>query len=447
MIVLKFGGTSVQSSDWMDKSLQIAIDQLHRSPLIVSSAMATVTNGLVSISELTGKGQYSEAMSELDRIKELHFTTANAFLTSTNLENTIDELNTLFISLSSLIKGLCLLQECSPTSNAALLSYGELLSTKLLSGRLTEKGIPNTWIDARQVIVTNEEYDSAVPDFNLTGQKVINNIRPNPNHIYVTQGFIGATTKGVTTVLGRGGSDYSATIFGSLLNVEEVQIWTDVTGIMTTDPRLVPNAMTIDSISYEEAAEMAYFGAKVVHPSTIQPAVDKRIPVWVKNTREPSAPGTKISFQAQGEGIRAITGKKNITLINISSTRMLNAYGFLAKIFQIFEKYSTSVDLIATSEVSVSMTIEDKTHLHEIIDEINVFANAVYENDQAIICLVGKKLWMDSNFISKVFSLLSETPIRMVSLGSSDINLSLVVSEQHRETTIKVLHNELFHGN
>jgi len=446
MIVLKFGGTSVQSAQWMDKSLDIALSQIEKKPLIVSSAMATVTNGLVSISELTGKGQYKEAMEEFGRIKELHKGTAESFLSGKNLADTIEDIEGLFSSLASLIKGLCLLQECSPTSNAALLSYGELLSTKLLAARLTEKGIANTWLDSRELMITNEDFQSAQPDFNIIQQRLKESVHPRENHIYVTQGFIGATPKGVTTVLGRGGSDYTATIYGSLLQAEEVQIWTDVTGIMTTDPRIVPEALTIDAITYEEAAEMAYFGAKVVHPSTIQPAVDKKIPVWVKNTREPQSPGTEISANAGGEGIRAIAGKKGITLINITSTRMLNAYGFLAKIFHIFEKHQTPVDLVATSEVSVSMTIEEPHNLEAILKELNTFAKAVAESDMAIICLVGKKLWMDSVFVSRVFSTLAGTPIRMISLGSSDINLSLVVPESHREKTIKALHKEFYHG-
>ena len=282
------------------------------------------------------------------------------------------------------------------------------------------------------------------PVFKLTNKKIVEYVKPEKNKLIIAQGFISSTESGSTTTLGRGGSDYTATILGSALNAEEVQIWTDVDGILTTDPRLVKNAKTMTTISYVEAAELAFFGAKVVHPSTIQPAVEKRIPVVVKNTRNPSAPGTRIIKDAVSSGLTGIAGKKNVTLINITSSRMLNAYGFLSRIFTIFNKYQTPVDLISTSEVSVSMTIEDTKNLSSIIAELEMIGNTSIESNCGIICLVGKNIWKDSSLISRIFSTLSPATIKMISLGSSDVNLSMVLAQDEIDNTIIKLHKEFF---
>ena len=293
-------------------------------------------------------------------------------------------------------------------------------------------------------MITDDSFSGAAPLFDRTNSKIRELVKPEKGTLIVAQGFIGRTTRGATTTLGRGGSDYSASIIGNALNAEEIQIWTDVNGIMTSDPRIVPDARTIDTISYSEAAELAYFGAKVVHPSTIQPAVEGNIPVLVKNTGDPDGPFTTIRTATGRKGITAIAGKKPITLINVSSSRMLNAYGFLNRIFAIFEKYRTSVDLIATSEVSVSMTIENESRIEAIIQELSGIGQAMVERKKAILCLVGQDLWKDPAFIARVFGAISDTPVRMVSMGSSDINLSVVVPEERLEAGIRKLHGEFF---
>jgi len=258
------------------------------------------------------------------------------------------------------------------------------------------------------------------------------------------QGFIASTSGGATTTLGRGGSDYTATIVGAALRAEEVQIWTDVTGIMTADPRIVETARTIDQMSYREAAELAYFGAKVIHPSTIQPAVNLGIPVWVKNTFRPDDAGTKIVPSIPGSGLKAIACKKGITLVSISSSRMLLAYGFLRRIFEIFEKYLTPVDLIATSEVSVSVTIDNPAAVNNIARDLSEIGTVGVEAEKSIICLVGQDLWKDTVFLARVFSSLKSTPVRMICLGASDINLSLVVPVESTEESVRSLHDEFF---
>ncbi len=442
MIVLKFGGTSVQNSDWIDNAIDITEKQLEKAPVLVSSAMGKTTDLIVEMTRLAEQGNMNECLPHIDTLKNNHIQTAYSFLSGENLKKTEGQLNELFSQFISLLKGLSLLRECSPRSKDALLSFGERLSTTIIAARSRERGIETEFLDARSFMITDENFTSAAPLMDITIKKIQEAVKPAPNKLIVTQGFISATETGVTTTLGRGGSDYSAAIIGAALNAEEVQIWTDVNGIMTSDPRKVTGVKSIDSITYNEAGELAYFGAKVVHPATIQPAVGKNIPVLVKNTREPDHPGTKIEGKLAGKGLKAIASKKDITLVNITSCKMLNAYGFLSRIFSIFEKYQTPVDLISTSEVSVSITIENDSHIDEITSEMSSFANVVVEKKKGIICLVGQDLWKDSRFISKVFGVLEDTPVRMISLGSSDINLSLVVPMDRIDDTVQKLHDK-----
>ncbi|MEW5816974.1 MAG: lysine-sensitive aspartokinase 3 [Spirochaetota bacterium] len=441
MIVLKFGGTSVQSSEWMDKTIDISLKFILKAPVVVSSAMSTVTDKLVAISQSAAGGDISKASTLVQEIRLLHEKTAQEFLSGEYLAKALSALDEYVKEMTSLVKGLSLLKECTPRSSDALLSFGELLSTTLLASRAMERGIKTQLLDARHFMITTDEFTSASPIFEITDKEIRNQVKPEPGLLIITQGFIGRTQTGATTTLGRGGSDYSATIIGAALDALEVQIWTDVDGIMTTDPRIVPGARTIERISYEEAAELAYFGAKVVHPSTIQPAVKKQIPVLVKNTRNPEGVYTAITSQVEGKGLRAIAGKKNISLINVTSSRMLNAYGFLNRIFSIFEKYKTAVDLIATSEVSVSMTIDNIQSIGLIVNELEKIGTVTVEHGKSIICLVGQSFWKDPSFIAQVFTAMNTIPVRMISLGSSDINLSLVVPGEMLDRALQHLHD------
>ncbi len=444
MIVLKFGGTSVQNAEWMDKALDIAADQLGRSPVIVSSAMSKVTDTLLDIAACSETGDEKQASVLIETVRDKHISAADEFLTGSNLIDALSKIKNHIEKLASLSKGLLLLRECTLRSSDTIVSFGEILSTTLLYYRAKERGITAELLDSRDFIVTDSEFSEASPLFDETNRKIQELVRPAKGKLLIAQGFIGRNKNGVTTTLGRGGSDYTATIIGGALDAEEVQIWTDVDGIMTTDPRIIPEARTISEISYEEAAELAFFGAKVVHPSTIQPAVRKNIPVVVKNTRKPEGAFSKITSNLEEKGLRAIAGKKNISLINIESSRMLNAYGFLNRIFSIFEKYKTPVDLVATSEVSVSMTIDNPKQLEPIGEELKELGTFYAESGKSIICLVGQDFWKDSSYIARVFTALEGLPVRMVSLGSSDINLSLVVPEKEMEEAIKRLHAEFF---
>jgi len=444
MTVLKFGGTSVENSKKIDGVLDIAFSQIDKAPVLVSSATGKTTNTIEIIIDYAVNGDKAEAIHLTEEIRDRHLKIAEEFLSGGILESAHADIIELISQFSSLVKGLTLLHECSPRSRDALLSFGELLSTRLIASRAIERGMKTELLDSRQLIVTDENFNAAIPDREITDKSIRERVNPEAGKLIITQGFISSTEKGVTTTLGRGGSDYSATIIGSALSAEEVQIWTDVDGIMTSDPRIVKGAKTIKSITYSEAGELAFFGAKVVHPATIQPAVKQQIPVWVKNSLNPSAPGTAILPVVDDRGVKAITGKKAVTVVSIASSNMLNAYGFLKNIFTIFDRYKTSVDLISTSEVSVSMTIENPDRVDLIVQELEEMGTVNVEFNKAIICLVGQELWKDSVFVSRVFGSLNGTPIRMISLGASDTNLSIVVPEDKMNETIQSLHDEFF---
>jgi aspartate kinase len=444
MRVLKFGGTSVQNAEMMNATLAIAGSQLEMAPVLVSSAMSKVTDQLQEIAKLVGSGAEAEAKAILSAIETRHLQCARSLLTGAHLARCEEELGKVCAELRALLTALAMLKEWSKRSNDAILSFGERLSTIVLLHRAKELEIEAELFDSRELVKTDDSFTSAVPIEDLTNRLIASRVSPAPGKLTILQGFIGSTTAGATTTLGRGGSDYTATIVGAALHAEEVQIWTDVSGIMTSDPRIVPSAHVISQISYREAAELAYFGAKVIHPSTIQPAMNLGIPVWVKNTFRPDEEGTKIVPTIPANGLKAIACKKGITLVSINSSRMLLAYGFLRRIFEIFEKHQTPVDLIATSEVSVSVTIDNASAVNGIARDLSEIGTVGVETEKSIICLVGQDLWKDTVFLARVFSSLKTTPVRMISLGASDINLSLVVPVDNTEDSVRRLHAEFF---
>lgn len=444
MIVLKFGGTSVADSKWIDNAIDITNNQISKAPVLVSSAMGKTTNGILEAIEYAIEGNADRCNDVINNLLSHHLKTSEDFLTGDYKKSADSRITDLFTEFSALLKGLRMLKECSPRSKDTLLSFGERLSTTLIYYRCLERGISAELLDSREFIKTDENFNAAVVNMNECDRLIPLMVQPEPGKLLISQGFIGSTTDGVTSTLGRGGSDFTATIIGSSLNADEVQIWTDVTGIMTSDPRVIDGTRTIDKMTYTEAAELAYFGAKVVHPATIQPAVKKSIPVCVRNTRDSEAKGTMITSTHDKVGLKAISGKKDVTVLNITSSKMLNAYGFLRRLFSVFEKYKTPVDLISTSEVSVSITIEDKRYLEDIVKDLLELGRVKVEEGKSIICLVGHELWKDSVFISRVFATLKDTPIRMISLGSSDTNLSFVVPGDKTDHTIQLLHNEFF---
>lgn len=442
MIAMKFGGSSVRNSQMIRRVIDIAASRLEDAPVLVSSAMGKTTDALVLVASHAQGGDRDAAFALIEKLEATHYTAARELVAdSAGLERV---LRRHFEELRGLTQGIFLIRECSPRSSDAVLSFGERLSTLIITAAAREQGIDAELVDARTLIRTDALFGSAGPEMDSTTRHIREQLRARPNHLYVTQGFIGSTEDGVTTTLGRGGSDYSATIIGAALEAEAVEIWTDVNGIMTSDPRIIPKARTIPTISYDEAAELAYFGARVVHPYTILPAIRRAIPVWVKNTAEPRARGTCIQARAEGEGVRAIASKSGVTLITIQSSRMLNAYGFLRALFAVFDTHRVSVDLVATSEVSVSMTVDRDVDLSGVVSDLSPLGEVSVEREKSIVCMVGRDVFRRAELLARIFAAVDPSPVRMISLGSSDINLTLLVAESDTVRVLRSLHNLLF---
>ncbi len=444
MIVLKFGGTSVASMLKIDQAVSIAEASLDECPVLVSSAMGDTTDLLVDITASAASGNREATRRSLDSIRESHLAAAR-LIESTEIRSVCEaDVERYVHELESLATGVSLIQECSPRTQDAILAFGELLSTRIIAARAMDRGINTRLVDSRDFILTDDSFTKAVVDIERSYAAIRDSVGTSSGTLIVAQGFIGRTRSGVTSTLGRGGSDYSAALIGAALQAERVEIWTDVDGIMTTDPRLVPGARTVMHMSYDEAAELAFFGARVVHPSTIQPAIDRNIPVYVRNTSRPDRAGTQIHRGVTATGVRALATKSDVSVITVRSSRMLNAYGFLAQIFAVFDRHRISVDLVTTSEVSVSMSIDDDRNLVELQRDLGSLGTVEIERKQAIVSLVGQDIWKDSRTVARVFGVLAGIPIRMVSLGNSDVNLSMVVGQEQVTDTVTRLHTEFF---
>ena len=456
MRVMKFGGTSLASAELLDGAISIASEALEEGVVLVASAMGGTTDHLQQAAHAAGRGEGLEADTVVERLAEAHYAAAEELLGYSRYRTVADELlghaeyklavahlESLFDELRSIVTGMVLLRQWTPRSNDAVLGFGERAVTVLLAARARQRGIAARLLDCRALIATDDHFTHANVIQPETARHIRAQARPGAGELLVAQGFIAATAEGIPTTLGRGGSDYTATLFGAALEAGEVIIWTDVTGIMTCDPRLVAGARTLPRISYQEAAELAYFGARVIHPATIQPAVQGGIPVAVRNTRQPREAGTSIVAQAEA-GAKAIACKRGITLINVTSSRMLLAYGFLRRIFEIFEHHRTAVDLVATSEVSVSMTIDDPTRLEPIVAELEEVGAVTVDDDAGLVSIVGQDLWEQPGFLAGAMSALDGVPLKMMCLGSSDINLSLVVADAATETAVRSLHRNFF---
>ena len=455
MTVMKFGGSSLATAELLDHAIGIAAGALADGVVLVASAMGGTTDRLQQVAHSAGRGDGNEAGALVEQLADEHLAaarvlsdrasnrTSDELLGHAGLERAIDRLETLFDELRAIVTGMGLLRQWTPRSNDAVLGFGERAVTILLTACARQRGIDARLLDSREFIVSDDQFMQARVRQPETAERIRRGGRPAPGQMLVAQGFIAATEDGIDTTLGRGGSDYTATLFGAALEATEVTIWTDVTGIMTSDPRLVPSARTQPCVSYREAAEMAYFGARVIHPATIQPAVRGGVPVSVRNSREPGQAGTRIAADA-APGVKAIACKRGITLINVTSSRMLLAYGFLRRIFEIFEHHRTPVDLVATSEVSVSMTIDDAARLDAIAADLGEVGAVNIDRDASLVSIVGQDLWEQPGFLGTAVSALEGVPLKMMCLGSSDINLSLVVADAATETAVLSLHRRFF---
>ncbi len=435
MKILKFGGTSVGTVQNMINVKNIINNGGKK--IIVLSAMSGTTNALVSISNNIERGNKTGALQIIEKLVDDYNKVVLELLNSSELSQEVGNyLDLIFNELRSYID-----EKYSVLLSNKIVSKGELLSTFIFSRFLIQEGIKTCLFSALDFMRIDRNKD---PD-NFYIKKNLNRMIDEflPANIYITQGFICLDADGNLSNLQRGGSDYTATIIGSVIEVDEIQIWTDIDGFHNNDPRFVENTHAISNLSFDEAAELAYFGAKILHPQTVMPIRELGIPVRLKNTMQPNAKGTLISNEVHGEGIKAIAAKDNITAIKIKSARMLLAYGFLKKVFEIFEKHETSIDMITTSEIAISLTIDDDTFLRSIVSELEKFARVQVDRNQSIVCLVGNSIIYHQD-THQLFQVLQDVNIRMISYGGSNNNISLLVNTDDKIKTLQKVHNYVF---
>lgn len=435
MKVLKFGGTSVGSPESIRNVREIVALQPGKK-LLVLSAMSGVTNQLVAISELVKNGSYNEIDSIISELRQKH-------------ESAIDELlPEKEINTSAKLRISELLEQLRETAQnnyseriySEIVTYGESMLTYIFSRYLESCGVQNVLLDAKDFMhVSNLEN----PDTSVVGDLLQKVMQGEESELYITQGFVRIDKNNNINTLKRGGSDFTATIVGAALDAEEIQIWTDIDGFHNNDPRYVEDTHPISHLTFEEAAELAYFGAKILHPQTVSPVIGKDIPIYLKNTFTPDAHGTRISSDHKNNGLKAISAKDGITAIKIRSNRMLMAHGFLKKIFEVFDKYETAIDMITTSEIAISLTIDDVRNLDQILEELDSYGEITVEKEHSIICIVGESVIEDKDTY-KLFELLNEIPVRMISYGGSSNNISLLVDTKNKIETLRQLNARLF---
>jgi aspartate kinase len=448
MIVMKFGGTSVEDATAIHRLVSIVREQLGRQPIVVVSAMARVTNGLLDCARWMAEGKDADVRAKLDEITARHYAAAEELALPHERATLQSALQAQFAELLATLDDIRRSGSVTAALSDGVSAQGELLSSLLVAAAFRAEGISSERIDIRPWMRTNDDFTRAAIDFDVADLLLHETFtaQVKAGRVPVTQGFIGSTADGRTTTIGRGGSDYSASIIGAAVKATAIEIWTDVDGMMTTDPRIVPAAAKIKTISFAEASELAYFGAKVLHPATLRPAMVKDIPVYICNSRRPQVQGTAILSHAptSKSPIKAIAFKRGITVVNVSSVRMLMAHGFLARLFEVFNRHETAVDMVATSEVSVSMTLDDTRNLDAIIHDLQEFGEVAVERDRAIICLVGEQMKFTPGLASRIFTPLQDINISMISHGASAINASFVVESALVDEAVKRLHQEFF---
>jgi aspartate kinase len=441
MIVMKFGGTSVADAACLREVAALVVEALPQAPLVVASATAKTTDALFEVARRAEEGDLGAAMDLQRALVQRHRSLAGDLFPDgipEALDNALVELGG---ELDLLLRGVALLRELSPRSMDAIASIGERLSTRILAAHM---GAP--WVDARTVMRTDDRFGSAQPqslELEALAGRILGPLL-GPGRAVVTQGYIGATARGLTTTLGRGGSDFSAALFGAALGATDIQIWTDVEGVLTCDPRVVPEAQPIAELSFAEAAELAAFGAKVLHPATIQPAVEAGIPVTVRHTRRPHGRFTTITAAVRtGRPITAMASRGPVTVLTVTSAKMLNQSGFLASLFQVFSRRRVSVDLVATAEVSVSLTVDADAPLDALLEDLGEFATVGVARDRTIVAIVGEQLKLTPGVTGRCFGALREINVEMISMGANEINLSLVVKAEDAKPALRALHAAL----
>lgn len=447
MIVVKFGGTSVGDAAAIERAAAIVKTRLPRQPLVVVSALAGTTNTLLAIAEQAAQGQLIGAMRGVQGLRERHLQVAEELLGDAPVHHDLfGDISATFDELASLAEALATLGHMTPRSQDAIASKGEQVSSVMVVAAFEACGIAAVHIDAADVLITNDQFGRADPKPDRIAEAARRVVRPlvEEGKVPVIGGYIGATEQQIVTTLGRGGSDYSASLLGAALGAEAIEIWTDVDGMLTADPRVVESAQLIERIRFDEASELASFGAKVLHPSTIAPAVRLGIPVYIYNSRRPEGRGTRITDDAPERPVVAIAGKTDVTVIKVRSPRMLLTHGFLRTTFEVFERHRTSVDVVATSEVSVSVTVDDATHLESLIVDLALLGDVTVERNRGIVALVGAGLSRDPLAMSRALAALEGIKVHMLSLSASGINLTIIVDGERVQPAMQALHEVFF---
>ena len=452
MLVMKFGGTSVGTGERIAGVAELVAGRLSEGPFVVVSAMGGVTDSLLALSRAAREGDRAAADAALATLGERHLAAIEALGLAPEAAAALrEEVARELARLGGLATGVALLGELSARTSDAICAAGEILSAALAAAALEKCGVATARVDPREWMATDAGYGGAVPDEAATAERVARVLLPAraAGKVVVTGGFVGAAPDGSTTTLGRGGSDFSAALLGAALHdsgapVESIEIWTDVDGILTSDPRLVPAARIIPEVGYAEAAELAFFGAKVLHPATIRPAVTRGIPVRVRNSFRPSAPGTTVRAEAPGNGVRAVAMRSGVAALFVGSPRMLLAHGYAARVFAVFEKHAVPVDVIATSEVSISITVDAKAPLDALARDLSAFAEVEILRDLAVLSVVGRKLRSTAGVAARVFAAIGDINVVLISQGASETNLTFVVEAKDAPEALRRLHRELF---
>jgi aspartate kinase len=450
MIVVKFGGTSVEDAPAIERVAEIVRSRSAEGPIVVVSALARVTDQLLSAGQAAAAGNRDLALESARALRQRHRRTACELLSDSDFSKLQPTLESHFDLLQELLARIATLRELSLRKTDCLLSFGELLSSAMVSVVLVSRGLAAEWIDSRECIVTDSSHTRAAVLFDDTHARLRGRLQPllERHSIPVLGGFIAAAPDGTPTTIGRGGSDYSASVIGAALNAERIEIWTDVPGLMTTDPNLCPEAELIHEISFEEAAELASFGAKVLHPATLLPAIEKNIPVYVLNSRHPAGSGTCIRAHVtrNGQPVRAIAAKRDITIVNVSGERAWIPRGFLREVLAVFDRHECQVDIVASSQVSISLAVESASTAEELAADLGRFAHVSSEPQQAIVSVVGENLRGRQGIAARVFGSVAAAGVnvRMISQGASEMNITFVIHEEDVPRAVRRLHSDLF---
>ena len=451
LVVMKFGGTSVEDPAAINRTASIVAGRVAagKRPVVVVSAMARVTDQLLRAAAAAAAGDRTGALAISSRLRARHRDTSCALIkTPADASALCNLIEQKFDSLDEILRGLAAILELTPRISDLVVSYGERLSSRIIAAAFAERGINAAHLDARDVVITDSQFQKAAPIDALIEKRAAEHLNPlvDGEKVPIIGGFIASNEAGITTTLGRGGSDFTAALVGGALNAEAIEIWTDVDGIMTSDPRVCPDALRVKVISFEEAAELAYFGAKVLHPATILPAVKKSIPVLVLNSKNPTNEGTRIVSVAPHckSPFKSIAVKKKLSIIDVVASRMLMTHGYLKAIFDIFDKHQCPVDMVSTSEVSVSLTVDSNEKLPLIAADLSKLADVNYEGKKALICMVGEDIRGQSGMAAQVFGAIRHVNVRMISQGASEINMSFMIEEDDADEAVRSLHAAFF---